>query len=35
MEITVEHSKPHSMTELKVRRLRSLIQTVQASEWLY
>ena len=32
--ITLEHSKLHSMVELKVSRLRSLIRTVQASGWL-
>jgi len=33
MEITLERSKLHSMVELKARRLRALIQTVQASGW--
>lgn len=32
--ITLEHSKLHSMVELKVSRLRALIQTIQASGWL-
>ena len=32
--ITLEHSKLHSMVELKVSRLHSLIQTIQASRWL-
>lgn len=31
--ITLEHSKLHSMVELKVSRLRSLIRTIQASGW--
>ncbi len=32
--ITLEHSKLHSMVELKVSRLRSLIQTIQSLGWL-
>ena len=32
--ITLEHSKLLSMIELKVSRLRALIQTIQASGWL-
>ena len=32
--ITLEHSMLHSMIELKVSRLGSLIQTIQASRWL-